>query len=80
MENNIENNNKISWKEQIKIIFKNIKYKFYEVWIELTQKIQWTKSLELLNFIKQFTIVAVISIICVFIIDNIIIYILKKIY
>ena len=71
---------KLSWKETIKEWMAMVKNKFHDVIMELSQKIEWTKSEELWDFIKQFTMVTSISIFCLFIIDNIIIFILKKIF
>ena len=74
------NTPKTSIKQKVLQIFSSISNKFKDVTIELTQKIQWTTYSELWDFIKQFTIVTIFSIVCLFIIDNIIIYILKKIF
>jgi preprotein translocase subunit SecE len=83
---NIDNKNpdiikpKLSWKEKINQWIGMVKNQFHDVILELTQKIEWTKTEELWDFIKQFTLVTSISIICLFIIDNIIIFLLKKIF
>jgi preprotein translocase subunit SecE len=68
------------WKEKIKDFFVDVKNLFKDVAVEATQKIEWISGSELFENIKNFTIVAIISIICLFIIDNIIIWLLKLIF
>jgi hypothetical protein len=80
--NDINNSNQLpltkiqkikQWFIQWGILFKNVFY-------ELINNIQWTNMWEMIAYIKQFTVVAIISIIFLFIIDNSIIYLLKLIF
>lgn len=66
--------------ENTKNWFKEWGVLFKEVFYEFMNNIEWTPIWELLSYIKQFTIVAIFSIIFLFIIDNIIIYLLKLIF
>ena len=67
-------------KEKIKDFFVDLKNLFNDVTVEATQKIEWISGSELFDNIKNFTVVAIISIVCLFIIDNIIIWLLKLIF
>ena len=70
----------LSFREKIKKSYNDLKELFHDVLIEGTQKIEWITASELFQHVKNFTVVAVISIICLFIVDNMIIYGLKWLF
>jgi hypothetical protein len=70
----------LTFKEKIQQGWIDLKALFHDVMVEVTQKIQWIDANELFEHVKNFAIVAFISMICLFIIDNIIIYGLKLIF
>ena len=66
--------------DKIKNIFQNIINLWNNVMKEAIHHVNWTSFYKLWIYIKQFTIVAVISIIALFIMDNMIVYALRWIF
>ena len=77
----------LSWKEKM-----GEKYRSFNHWMaswkilgsnishEITNSIHWTNFGKLLEYIRQFMIITTFSMICLFIMDNFIIFCLKKIF
>ena len=89
LEENIQNkpsnetisiSSKKSWISTITQWISNVKKLTEDVINEAMHHINWTGIYQLWKYIQQFTIVAVISIISLFIMDNIIVYGLKWIF
>ena len=83
MEDNINHEIKeinLTFKEKVMRFWSDLKGLFHDVMVEVTQKIEWIDASELFENVRNFAVVAFISMVCLFVIDNIIIYCLKLIF
>lgn len=72
-EKNKKVNKILTFKEKMIVLYQGVMK-------ELTHNISWTPWFKLWQYIKQFTIVAFISVLALFIMDNFIVYCLRFIY